>query len=96
MVPGMAVMFAAMMMARPQLPIVVDAHPVSDDDDISELIEVSVVAVVITVDPARNPMMIVVRSVIIVAATTARLRIRTGQHEASKDKDGSQPHSRIS
>lgn len=95
MVPGMAVMFSAMMMARPRFCTVVAARPVPDNDQVSELIQVSVVSVMIAVGRAGISMMIVPGAVVIVAATTPRLGIRTGQHEAPKDKDDSEPLSRF-
>jgi hypothetical protein len=89
-------MFPAMVMARPRLSTVVGPSPIPDDDDVSELIDVSVVPVMIEMDRARTPVMIVPRPVvIIIAATTARLRLPTRQHEGPDAQGDSYQHFRL-
>ena len=59
-----------------------------DNYEVSELIDVSVAAVLVDEDQAAVPMMIVPRDVVIIAATTARIRSPTTEHERSDCQGG--------
>jgi hypothetical protein len=66
------------------------ARPALDNDQVSELIGGSVAAVVIDVDRARVPMMIVSCDVLFIFVMTATVTVRspTGQHERADCQGG--------
>ena len=76
-------MSPVMMMLRLRLSVMMSAIPASDNHHVSELIDVSVVGVMIDVDDAGVPMMIVSSNVVILATMTARLHSPASQHERS-------------
>lgn len=96
MVTGVAVVSPAVVVARARLSPVVGTRSVPDNDQVSELIDVSVIAVMIEMNRARAAVMIVPRPVvIIISATTARFRLATTQDEGPDAQGDRYPYFRL-